>query len=156
MQGDKALVELLQPNPLHHRNISDVQVKYAKKLSSNGWSPTQHVTKGAKVRLECRNITSGDLIYTADAVTDKQGRYSIAVDGDYEDDVCEVLLQKSPREDCSEIPTDSFTRMAAKVSLTSNNGVVDPTRYANPLGFMIRKPLPECPEVFKELGLDEQ
>ncbi|KAL9275360.1 Olee1-like protein [Drosera capensis] len=112
--------------------------------------------KGAKVRLECRNITGGDLTYTADAVTDKQGRYSIAVDGDYEDDVCEVLLQKSPREDCSEIPTDSFTRMAAKVPLTSNNGVVDPIRYANPLGFIIRKPLPECPEVFKELGLDEQ
>ncbi|KAL9257782.1 Pollen allergen Che a 1-like protein [Drosera capensis] len=109
--------------------------------------------EGAKVRLECRNITGGDLTYTVDAVTDSQGRYSIAVDGDYEDDICEILLLESPKKDCSEIPTDPYTRMAAKIPLTSNNGVVDPTRNANPLGFMINKPLPECPEVFKELGL---
>ncbi|GMG99683.1 hypothetical protein Nepgr_001523 [Nepenthes gracilis] len=57
-----------------------------------------------------------------------------------------VLLVKSPSEDCSEVPSDPFTRQATKVSLTSNNGIVDPIRTVNPLGFMIREPLPECPE----------
>ncbi|GMG99677.1 hypothetical protein Nepgr_001517 [Nepenthes gracilis] len=108
--------------------------------------------EGAKVRLECRNITFGAISYAAEAVTDKNGRYSLAVDGDYEDDICEVLLVKSPREDCSEVPSDPFIRQAAKVSLTSNNGIVDPIRTANPLGFKIREPLPECLEVLKELG----
>ncbi|GAB2301209.1 hypothetical protein Dimus_035243 [Dionaea muscipula] len=110
--------------------------------------------EGAKVKLECRNISGqGDVTYTAEAVTDKQGRYSIPVDGDYEENICEVMLAKSPREDCSEVPNDPYTRMAAKVPLTSNNGVVDPMRPANPLGFMIKNPHPDCQQVFKELGL---
>ncbi|GMH27120.1 hypothetical protein Nepgr_028963 [Nepenthes gracilis] len=109
--------------------------------------------EGARVRLECRNRTGGDIAYTREGVTDKNGRYSLPIDGDFEDDICEVTLVKSPREDCSELPIDPFARQAAKVSLTSNNGVVDPIRSANPLGFMISNPLPECHEVLKELAL---
>ena len=109
--------------------------------------------EGAKVRLECRNITGGEVIYDVEGVTEKQGRYSLPVDGDYEDDICEIQLVESPKPECNEIPTDMLTKQAAKVCLTSNNGAVDPIRSANPLGFFKKDPLPECPTVFKELGL---
>ncbi|GAB4827194.1 hypothetical protein Ancab_034084 [Ancistrocladus abbreviatus] len=112
--------------------------------------------EGATVRLECRNITGGEITYQVDGVTDKNGLYSLPVDGDYEDDICEVQLVKSPRQDCSEIPSDPYSKLAARVPLTSNNGVVDPTRPTAPLGFMINTPLPECPEVLKELDIDPQ
>ncbi|GAB4831407.1 hypothetical protein Ancab_005418 [Ancistrocladus abbreviatus] len=111
--------------------------------------------EGATVRLECRNITGGSETYSVEGVTGKLGFYSLPVDGDYEDDICEVVLVKSPREDCSEVPTSENTRQAAIVSLTANNGVVDRKRPANALGFMINKPIAECPEVLKELGLGD-
>ncbi|GAB2228453.1 hypothetical protein Droror1_Dr00010292 [Drosera rotundifolia] len=53
--------------------------------------------EGAKVRLERRNITGGELSYTANAVTDKQGRYSIAVDGDYETITVKFCLRRALR-----------------------------------------------------------
>ena len=109
--------------------------------------------QGAKVRLQCRNITGGEELYNAEGLTDAQGRYSLPVDGDYEDDICEVQLVESPREDCNEPATDILTKQAAKVCLTSNSGIVDPIRSANPLGFLKKDPLPECPQVLKELGI---
>ncbi|KAL9236835.1 hypothetical protein vseg_011459 [Gypsophila vaccaria] len=110
---------------------------------------------GATVRLECRNITAGTVTFSAETVTDRRGLYSIPVEGDYEDDICQINLVKSPMEDCSEIPTDIYSQQAAQISLTNNNGEATPVRNANPLGFIKKTPLPECPQVLKELDIDD-
>ncbi|KAK9714555.1 hypothetical protein RND81_06G102800 [Saponaria officinalis] len=112
-----------------------------------------HMLEGATVRLECRNITAGTVSLSAEAKTDKLGLYSIPAEGDHEDDICQISLVKSPQEECSEIPTDVFSQQSAKVSLTNNNGEATPVRNANPLGFMRKDPLPECPDVLKELDI---
>ncbi|KAL9233994.1 hypothetical protein vseg_008920 [Gypsophila vaccaria] len=112
-----------------------------------------HMLEGATVRLECRNITAGTVTLNAETKTDKLGLYSISAEGDHEDDICQISLVKSPQEDCAEIPTDTYSQQAAKVSLTNNNGEATPVRNANPLGFMRKEPLPECPEVLKELDI---
>ncbi|KMT04409.1 hypothetical protein BVRB_8g180850 [Beta vulgaris subsp. vulgaris] len=109
--------------------------------------------EGATVRLECRNITAGTETFKSEAITDKLGMYSINVDGDYEDDICEIVLAKSSNNECTDISHDVYAKQAAKVSLTSNNGESSDVRSANALGFMRKTPLPECPEVLKELDL---
>lgn len=105
------------------------------------------------MRLECRNITAGTETFKSEAITDKLGMYSINVDGDYEDDICEIVLAKSSNNECTDISHDVYAKQAAKVSLTSNNGESSDVRSANALGFMRKTPLPECPEVLKELDL---
>ena len=107
------------------------------------------------MRLQCRNITTGIENYNAEAVTDKSGHYTFQVSGDYEDDICQVTLVKSSKEDCSEIPTEALGQQGAQISLTSNNGEATPVRNANPLGFMKKAPLPECEAVIKELEIDD-
>ncbi|KAK9706777.1 hypothetical protein RND81_07G151100 [Saponaria officinalis] len=114
-----------------------------------------HMLEGATIKLECRNITAGTVTFSADAVTDKLGLYSVPVDGDHEDDICQINLVKSPKDECSEIPTDIYSQQSAQISLTNNNGEATPVRNANPLGFMRKDPLAECPEVLKELDLDD-
>ncbi|KAL2930876.1 Pollen allergen Che a 1 [Bienertia sinuspersici] len=109
--------------------------------------------EGATVRLECRNITAGTETFKSEAVTDKLGMYSIKVDGDFEDDICQIVLVKSSDKECSEIPNDVYAKQAAKVTLTNNNGESSDVRNANALGFMRKQPLPECPEVLKELDM---
>ncbi|CAM8903309.1 hypothetical protein QQ045_009779 [Rhodiola kirilowii] len=111
------------------------------------------IMSDAKVRLDCRNRTTNELTFSEDATTDKTGNYRIPVDGDHEDDICEIILVKSSNPECSEISKGSHHKRAARISLTSNNGIVTPTRTANPLGFMRKQPLSDCGEVFKELGI---
>ncbi|KAL9670106.1 hypothetical protein QQ045_007657 [Rhodiola kirilowii] len=109
--------------------------------------------KDAKVRLECKNRTTNELTFSEEATTDKSGTYRIPVDGDHEDDICEIIPVKSSDPDCSEISKSGFAKEAARISLTSNNGIITPTRQANPLGFMPKQRLSQCGEVFKELGI---
>lgn len=119
----------------------------------------QFVTKastyipGAKVRLECKNREGGHLTYRIEGETDKTGTYSLPVDGDHEEEVCEVILVKSPDPECNEPFTGGFGGKSARVSLTSNNGIASAARLANPLGFMKKQAFPECPDILKELGL---
>ncbi|KAM7263205.1 hypothetical protein ACFE04_000888 [Oxalis oulophora] len=108
---------------------------------------------GATVRLECKDREGGTLTYSAEDKTDEKGVYRIKVEGDHEEEVCEILLVKSSMPDCQEISTDNFLKNGARISLAANNGMADPVRNANPLGFMVKTPLPECPEVLKELGI---
>ncbi|XVE63395.1 hypothetical protein DITRI_Ditri07aG0017000 [Diplodiscus trichospermus] len=106
--------------------------------------------KGATVNLECRNrMGDGSLPYSREAVTDKWGKYSIPVEGDHEEEICEVRVTKSSREDCSEFmgPWNK-----ARIVLTKKNGVREPTRYANSLGFKKKEAVPGCAQVLKELG----
>lgn len=105
------------------------------------------------MRLECRESEGGSVTYSNDSITDETGTYKIVVDGEHEEELCEVQLLKSSIPDCSEVSKDPFNKLNARVSLTSNNGMSSPVRHANPLGFLKKTPLAECPEVLKELGL---
>ncbi|XP_043700296.1 anther-specific protein LAT52-like [Telopea speciosissima] len=104
----------------------------------------------APVRLTCRNRVNGTISETVEAVCDDLGTYKITVDGEHEDDICEMSVVKTSITDCDEhVPGKD----RARVVLTHNNGVVSRTRYASPLGFLAKKTLDVCPEVLKELGL---
>ncbi|XP_074272356.1 pollen allergen Che a 1-like [Silene latifolia] len=116
-------------------------------------SRVSYMIEGATVKLECKNITEGTVTFNAETKTDKLGLYSIPVEGDHEDDICQISLVNSPQAECSEIPSDAYAQMAAQVSLTNNNGETGPVRNANPLWFMRKDPLPDCPEVLKELDI---
>ncbi|CAL5412350.1 unnamed protein product [Camellia sinensis] len=123
---------------------------------------TQFVTKvsqlmtGAKVRLECTQRDGGKLTFSAEAETDGSGTYQLPVEGDHEDDECEVVLVKSSKPECEEIDKDGWGRTSAKISLTANNGMSTSVRKANPLGFLKKEALPECPQVLKELTIQPE
>ncbi|KAF2286110.1 hypothetical protein GH714_010442 [Hevea brasiliensis] len=104
---------------------------------------------GATVKLECKNSENNTITYAVEGVTGAQGNYRIPVEGDHEDDICEVRLIKSGMADCTE-PFKSVDR--ARIVLTKNVGVVQPARYANPLGFMKKEANPECGNVLKDMG----
>ncbi|KGN50408.1 olee1-like protein [Cucumis sativus] len=111
--------------------------------------------EGATVKLVCKEIEGGSVTLSKEAVTDKTGSYSIEADGDHEEDLCEVTLVKSNDPDCSEISLEKYEHMA-RVSITNNSGITNPVRHANPLAFMKKEKLPECKEVLRELGFDEE
>jgi hypothetical protein len=106
------------------------------------------------VRVECKE-ENGTLTFNKEATTDKSGKYSVEIDGDHEDETCEVILCKSPRKDCSEVDSEAHLQQAARISVTNNNGIVSPVRAASPLGFLKKERLPKCGEVLKELGINE-
>lgn len=107
---------------------------------------------GAQVKLECRNASTESVTYSTHTTTDETGMYRLPVDGDHEEDICEVFLVESTRTDCNEIPHDGFLKQTAGIDLTRNNGLSTPVRQASPLGFLIKNPLPQCLEVLRELG----
>ncbi|KAA8519664.1 hypothetical protein F0562_013891 [Nyssa sinensis] len=108
---------------------------------------------GAKVRLECRTREDGEVTYSIEGETDEKGIYHLRVEGEHEEEICEVKLVKSSKPDCEEISTEGWAKTSSRISLTSNNGIVSDVRHANPLGFMAKKALPECVPVYKEMGM---
>lgn len=104
--------------------------------------------------MQCKE-ENGTITFNKEAVTDAKGTYRVEIDGDHEDDVCTVVLVKSPRKDCSEVDTDSHLQQAARVSITKNNGIVSSLRTANPLGFLKNQRLPGCNHLLRELGINE-
>ncbi|XP_059669859.1 olee1-like protein [Cornus florida] len=120
---------------------------------------TQFVTRisevilGAKVRLECRDRAGGEIKYRVEGDTNESGVYRLPVEGEHEEEICEVSLVKSGKPDCEEISKDEPTKFSSRISLTSNNGIASEVRKANPLGFMTKERVPECTQVFKELGI---
>lgn len=106
---------------------------------------------GAGVVVECRNIESKALTFSANATTDAQGHYVVEVVGDHEDNTCEVKAVNSPDVHCS-VPMDDMT--ISRIECTTNSGLHTATRFANPLGFMTNEVSPQCMSVIKELFLD--
>ncbi|KAK8712273.1 hypothetical protein V6N13_147513 [Hibiscus sabdariffa] len=108
---------------------------------------------GATVKLECNNRTDDTSTYQSPEITTgAKGEFRIHVTGDYEDSDCDVILMKSPREDCNE-PTESWRK--ARVVITTKDGVTGNIRYANNLGFKRKEALPECKQVLTEMGYYE-
>lgn len=105
---------------------------------------------GARVRLVCRDIETEKVKYETEALTDKNGKYIIEASGDHENELCDVGVVHSPREDCKE-PAIGFEN--SRVVCSNNVGMHNPTRFANPLFFMKKESLPGCKDVLDELGL---
>ncbi|KZV51092.1 Olee1-like protein [Dorcoceras hygrometricum] len=111
---------------------------------------------GAKVRLECREEEAGSITYSVEGETNDQGLYRLPVQGDHDEEICEVTLVKSSRPDCDDLPDEGWAQKpVSRVTLTSHNGIQGNTRNANPLGFAKKVALPQCSEVFKELADDQ-
>ncbi|KAK4344577.1 hypothetical protein RND71_034753 [Anisodus tanguticus] len=118
------------------------RVQFETKLSQN--------LEGATVKLQCRNITTETETFSVEGVTDKDGKYKLTVEGDHQDDICEVTVVKSPREDCKE--TESGYEKA-RIECSENVGMHNAVRYANPLFFMKAQAVEGCKEVLDELDL---
>ncbi|KAL6843454.1 hypothetical protein ACP4OV_026776 [Aristida adscensionis] len=106
--------------------------------------------KGAKVRLECKHFGTNVVERAVDGVTDETGTYKIELKDSHEEDICEVVLVKSPLANCKEIEAQ---RDRARVVLTTNVGISDNLRLANPLGYFKDVPLPVCTGLLKQLDL---
>ncbi|WVY93537.1 hypothetical protein V8G54_032625 [Vigna mungo] len=112
--------------------------------------------EGATVRVMCSQVdNANNVTFNKETTTNSLGAYRMEVDGDHEDDTCEVTLVKSPRSDCNEIDREAHLLQAARISITKNNGIVSNIRQANPLGFLKKDRLPGCAELMKELGINE-
>ncbi|XP_011621414.1 olee1-like protein [Amborella trichopoda] len=112
---------------------------------------TEYVPE-ARVRVECKDREGGHLIYSIEGVTDRTGTYQIPVEGDHENEICEVMAINSTDPNCNEI---FHGRNRARILLTTNNGIISDKRFANPLAFLKKDPLPVCAEVLKEYKLDD-
>nr|AAN76546.1 LLP-B3 protein [Lilium longiflorum] len=106
--------------------------------------------EGAKVKLECRHFDNDSIAHTVEGVTNSTGTYSIQLENDHESEICEVVLVSSPIFDCNEIDYD---RDRARVTLTNNNGIDSPIRYANSLGFLQEQPDIICGDLLKAYGI---
>ncbi|GLT93838.1 hypothetical protein SLE2022_116120 [Rubroshorea leprosula] len=101
---------------------------------------------GAKVKVECRNRQSMELVYSKEGKTDSEGKYTISVTEDHEDQVCDALLVSSSQPDCAKL---SMGRERARVILTNSNGIASTTRYVNAMLFEKDEAEAGCAEVLK-------
>ncbi|KAF6176060.1 hypothetical protein GIB67_000154 [Kingdonia uniflora] len=108
---------------------------------------------GATVRLECRDREAGQVTYSLEGATDVTGTYKLPIEGNHEEEICEVILIKSPLTDCNEIVNG---RDRARILISTNNGIADLGRYANTLGFSRKEPVAGCDEVLRAMGLVPQ
>ncbi|WOL08926.1 pollen-specific protein C13-like [Canna indica] len=110
--------------------------------------------EGAKVKLECKHFDSGAVEHTSEGVTDATGTYHIEVEHNHEEEICEVVLVKSPMSGCTEVDGD---RSRARVLVSGRSGLATEIRYTNSLGFLKSQPLPECGLLLQQyaLGVDE-
>jgi hypothetical protein len=102
--------------------------------------------------MECRHFETQKLHDKAEATTDAGGWYRMDIAGeDHQEEICEVMLLKSPEADCAEV--ERF-RDRSRVPLTRNNGM-DQTgvRYANPIAFFRKEPLQNCGELLRGYDL---
>ncbi|MDK0841554.1 pollen Ole e 1 allergen/extensin family protein, partial [Clostridium perfringens] len=92
-------------------------------------TPLSYDLKGAKVKVECRNKTTNEVTVSIEGATDGFGWYRIPVEGDHEEELCEVSLLDSGDETCSELLEGAVHN--ARVALTNRNGISHQTaRFA--------------------------
>ncbi|CAN6358105.1 unnamed protein product [Urochloa humidicola] len=110
-----------------------------------------HNIAGATVQMECRHFETQQLHDKAEATTDAGGWYKMDIGDDHQEEICEVVLLKSPEADCAEV--ERF-RDRARVPLTRNNGIdLKSVIYANPIAFFRKEPLPNCGEILRAYAL---
>ncbi|AQK94021.1 Pollen allergen Phl p 11 [Zea mays] len=110
-----------------------------------------HAIQGATVEMECRHFESQQVHDKAEATTGPGGWYRMEISGDHQDEICDVRLLKSPEADCAEI---DHSRDRCRVPLTRNDGIKQSgVRYANPIAFLRKEPLPNCGELLRAYDL---
>ncbi|XP_006664913.2 major pollen allergen Lol p 11-like [Oryza brachyantha] len=110
-----------------------------------------HSIKGATVQMECRHFETQEVKHRAEAAANEWGWYKMEVGGEHEAEICEVALVRSPEAECAEI--ERF-RDRSRVPLTRNNGIKqDGFRYANPIAFFRKDPLPACGDILRSYDL---
>lgn len=102
---------------------------------------------GAEVMLQCKSRTTNEVVYTKKGKTDSSGAYTIYVDEDHADEVCNAKLVSSPHPECREVTPG---RDEALVILTRYNGIASDDRYANAMGFMSQDVAEGCAEVLRQ------
>ncbi|XP_034692350.1 pollen-specific protein C13-like [Vitis riparia] len=102
---------------------------------------------GARVRIECKDRNSLQLVYSVEGVTDSTGTYKISIADDHGDQMCDAVLVKSPQPDCAKVDPG---RDRSRLSLTRSNGLVSDTRFANAMGFMKDEPASGCTQLLKQ------
>ncbi|CAL5336027.1 hypothetical protein CsSME_00018680 [Camellia sinensis var. sinensis] len=108
-----------------------------------------HKVPDAEVELNCRGQDNHTVTYTVSGKADKEGKYSLKVTGDHQDEICDVTAVNSPDTDCNESVSDINK---ARISLTGNSGMESTKRFANPIGFRKKDSLADCKKVLDELG----
>ncbi|KAK9272831.1 hypothetical protein L1049_003209 [Liquidambar formosana] len=116
-------------------------------------TPATTYIPGARVRIECKDRDSLQLVYSIEAVTDSTGTYSIRVDDDHQDQLCDSVLVSSPQADCASADPG---RDRARVILTRYNGLLTDNRFANAMGFLKDQPLSGCTELLKQYQDDDE
>ncbi|PWA31108.1 pollen Ole e 1 allergen and extensin family protein [Artemisia annua] len=106
---------------------------------------------GAKVRVECKDKEQ-KVIFTKEGTTDATGTYYIHVNEDHGDETCDVVLVSSPLGDCKTVDPG---RDRARVVLTSYNGIVSDSRFANAMGFMKDDIMSGCTMLLQSLMEEE-
>ncbi|XAR73347.1 hypothetical protein NMG60_11007291 [Bertholletia excelsa] len=102
----------------------------------------------AVVRIECRESEGNmNTAYTNEGVTDATGIFKITVNRDCGDEMCDVVLVKSPLADCAEPDPE---RNRARVILTRSNGLISNIRYCNALGFLRNEPINGCTKILEK------
>ncbi|CAN4085150.1 unnamed protein product [Withania somnifera] len=117
-------------------------------------TPATKYLAGTKVRIECRHrvrVTEAP-IYTVEGMTNSEGEYNILVNSDRGDDVCDVVLVKSPDPNCAK---PNAGRDRSRVMLTRNNGIISDIRFANAMGFLRDEPLTSCTQILQQYQLTE-
>ncbi len=102
---------------------------------------------GAEVMVQCKDRVSNDVVYTKRAWTDSTGSYTIHVDEDHADQVCDAKLVSSSQDDCKEATPG---RDQARVILTGYNGIASNDRFTNAIGFMTQEVASGCADILKQ------
>ncbi|KAJ4701295.1 Pollen-specific protein [Melia azedarach] len=63
-------------------------------------TPATTYIAGAKVKVECKDRKTAELLYSKEGKTDSTGTYKIFVTEDHEDQFCDAILVSSPQTDC--------------------------------------------------------
>ncbi|XP_061345955.1 protein DOWNSTREAM OF FLC-like [Gastrolobium bilobum] len=110
-------------------------------------TPATTYIAGAEVMVLCRDRNTNDVVYSKRGWTDSTGAYTIFVDEDHADQVCDAKLISSPHHDCKEATPG---RDQARVVLTGYNGIASDVRFANAMGFMTQDISSGCAEILKQ------
>ncbi|CAL9176609.1 unnamed protein product [Musa hybrid cultivar] len=101
-------------------NASRDQEDAAAATSNDEWEKTLPIVpKQGGVRAHGilnRNHTTGEVVHTEEAVTDKAGTYQVAVLDDHQEDTCEMILVNGTRGDFSEITAPLSSPLTASGS----------------------------------------
>ena len=110
-------------------------------------TPATTYIRGAKVKLECKDKDTMELLYNTEGKTDATGTYTIMVKEDHKDQICDAVLVSSPQTDCASAAPG---RERARVILTRYNGIASDQRFANSMGFMKEQVLSGCSQLLKQ------